>query len=81
VSEQDQALTIQRVGRECAYGRLPVMQGVQHEAEGHKIKLLVLPTIEAIELLKRKPKDTNAILHVTAKPLRFRRWLPYFWGN
>ena len=47
------------------YGRLPVMQDVQREAERHKIKLLVLPTIEAIELLKREPKDTNAILHVT----------------
>ncbi len=48
-----------------AYGRLPVMQEVQREAERHKIKLLVLPTIEAIELLKQNPKDTNAILHVT----------------
>jgi len=47
-----------------AYGRLPVMQGVR-EAERHKIKLLVLPTIDAIEVLKRQPKDTNAILHVT----------------
>jgi hypothetical protein len=48
-----------------AYGRLPVMQEVQREAEQHKIKLLVLPTIEAIEVLKRDPKNTNAILHVT----------------
>ena len=45
--------------------RLPVMQGVQRGAERHKIKLLVLPTIDAIEVLKRKPKDTNTILHVT----------------
>jgi hypothetical protein len=30
-----------------AYGRLPLMQEVQHEAERHKIKLLVLPTNEA----------------------------------
>ena len=37
----------------------------QRQAERHKIKLLVLPAIEAIELLKRNPKDTNAILHVT----------------
>jgi len=35
------------------------------EAERRKIKLLVLPTIEAIELLNQNPKDTNAILHVT----------------
>jgi hypothetical protein len=48
-----------------AYGRLAVMQGVQREADRHKIKLLVLPTIEAIEVLNRGPKDTNAILRVT----------------
>ena len=48
-----------------AYGRLPVMQEVQREAERYKIKLLVLPTIAAIEVLKQNPKDTNAILHVT----------------
>jgi len=48
-----------------AFGRLPVMQDLQREAERHKIKLLVLPTIEAIEVLKRGPKDTNAVLHVT----------------
>jgi hypothetical protein len=47
-----------------AYGRLPVMQGVQREADRHKIKLLVLPTSEALEVLKRRPKDTIAILHV-----------------
>ena len=47
------------------YGRLPVMQEVLREAERRKIKLLVLPTIEAIEVLKRAPKDTNAILHLT----------------
>jgi len=48
-----------------AYGRLPVMQEVQREAERRKIKLLVLPTIEAIKVLEQDPKDTNAILHVT----------------
>jgi hypothetical protein len=48
-----------------AYGRLPVMQEVRREAERHKIKLLVLPTIEAIEVLNQKSKDTNAILHLT----------------
>ena len=48
-----------------AYGRLPVMQEVHRDAERHKIKLLVLPTIEAIEVLKREPKDTNGLLHVT----------------
>lgn len=48
-----------------AYGRLPVMQEVRHEAERLKIKLLVLPTAEAIKLLEQDLKDTNAILHVT----------------
>jgi hypothetical protein len=41
------------------------MQEVQREADRQRVKLLVLPTIEAIEMLKREPKDTNAILHVT----------------
>src|SRR6266849_334538 len=48
-----------------AYGRLPVMQEVRREAERLKIKLLVLPTPEAIEILNQNPKDTNAILHLT----------------
>ena len=48
-----------------AYGRLPVMREVEREAERQKIKLLVLPTTEAIKVLKRESKDTNAILHVT----------------
>jgi hypothetical protein len=48
-----------------AYGRLPVMKEVQREAERHKVKLLILPTIQAIEALQQEPDDTNAILHVT----------------
>ena len=48
-----------------AYGNLPVMQEVRREAERLKIKLLALPTIEAIEVLEQEPKDTNAILQVT----------------
>jgi hypothetical protein len=48
-----------------AYGKLPVMQEVRSNAERKKIKLIVLPTIEAIAVLNRNPKDTNAILHVT----------------
>jgi len=39
-----------------AYGNLPVMQEVRREAERHKIKLLVLPTIEAIEMFKSEPQ-------------------------
>jgi hypothetical protein len=48
-----------------AYGRLPVMQEVRREAERLKIKLLVLPTAEAIKVLEQDLKDTNAIIHVT----------------
>lgn len=48
-----------------AHGNLPVMDQVRREAERRKIELVVLPTTEAIELLKREPEATNAILHVT----------------
>src|SRR5215470_9132105 len=47
-------------------GALPVMDDVKHEAKRRKIKLLILPTQEAIdELKKQDPNHTNAILHVT----------------
>jgi hypothetical protein len=48
-----------------AYGNLPLMKEVRREAERLKIKLIALPTIEAIKLLEQEHKDTNAILHVT----------------
>lgn len=48
-----------------SYGQLPVMKGVKLEAERRKIKLLILPTAEALEALRRDPEETNAILHVT----------------
>jgi hypothetical protein len=48
-----------------AYGRLPVMKEVKRAAERRKVELVVLPTSKAIEILNRKPKATNAILHVT----------------
>lgn len=48
-----------------AYGRLPVMEEVKREAKRHQVKLLILPTIKAIEVLRQEPKETNAILHVT----------------
>jgi hypothetical protein len=41
------------------------MEDVKLEAERRKVELIVLPTAEAIEALKRDTKDTNAILHVT----------------
>jgi hypothetical protein len=47
-------------------GALPVMKEVKAEAQRRKIKLMILPTAEAIEILKKAgPAETNAILHVT----------------
>jgi hypothetical protein len=48
-----------------AYGRLPVMKDVKREAKERNIKLVILPTEDAIKALSDKPKKTNAILHVT----------------
>ncbi|MEJ2006852.1 MAG: hypothetical protein P8Z30_01640 [Acidobacteriota bacterium] len=47
------------------YGSLPVMKEVRIEAERRKIKLLILPTAEAIKTLEKDAGETNAILHVT----------------
>jgi hypothetical protein len=46
-------------------GALPVMKEVQAEAKRRKVNLLIVPTEQAIELLKQKPSNTNAVLHVT----------------
>jgi hypothetical protein len=46
-------------------GALPVMEEVKREAKRRKIELLILPTAEAIEVLKGNPKETNALLHIT----------------
>ncbi len=48
-----------------AYGRLPVMDDVIREARDRGVKLIVLPTAEAIKVLEKRPKKTNAVLHVT----------------
>jgi hypothetical protein len=40
------------------------MKEVKQEAKRRKIRLLVLPTPQAIKALKANP-DSNAILHVT----------------
>ena len=48
-----------------AYGQLPVMHSVKSEAKIREVELLILPTEEAIEVLNKHDKDTNAILHVT----------------
>jgi hypothetical protein len=46
-------------------GRLPVMEEMRKEATRRKVKLLILPTKQAINELKQAPDGTNAILHVT----------------
>jgi len=46
-------------------GALPVMNDVKQEAKRRKIKLIVLPTKEAIKILKANDDETNAIFHVT----------------
>jgi hypothetical protein len=46
-------------------GALPVMAEVKREAQRRKIKLVILPTADAIEELKQRPDETNAILHIT----------------
>ena len=46
-------------------GALPVMDQVKEEARHRKIKLFILPTARAIELLRHQPADANAVLHMT----------------
>jgi len=46
-------------------GALPVMDEVKREAKRRHVELVILPTAQAIEVLKRNRRATNAILHVT----------------
>jgi len=46
-------------------GALPVMDEVKEEAKRRGVKLVILPTQEAIAELERHPERTNAVLHVT----------------
>ncbi len=48
-----------------AYGNLPVMDEVREEAANRGVKLLALPTKDAIRELRKHPGATNAVLHVT----------------
>jgi hypothetical protein len=48
-----------------AAGALPVLREVHDEAARRGVDLVVLPTAEAIGVLARHAKDTNAILHLT----------------
>ena len=47
-----------------AHGQLPVMKEVKREAERRHVKLVVVPTSEALRLVEKQSK-ANAILHVT----------------
>ena len=46
-------------------GALPVMDEVKEEAKRRRIKLVMLPTTEAIKEIESRFTDTNAILHLT----------------
>jgi hypothetical protein len=46
-------------------GALPVTDDVAREAARRGVELVVLPTAEAIEALRKASRDTNAVLHVT----------------
>jgi hypothetical protein len=48
-----------------ADGALPVMEEVAEEADRRGVKLVVLPTSQAVQELRRARESTNAILHVT----------------
>jgi len=41
------------------------MEDVKREVRRRKVRLLILPTTQAIEVLQDDPEGTNAILHVT----------------
>jgi hypothetical protein len=41
------------------------MDDVKRNAEKRGVKLIVLPTAEAIKVLEKRPRKTNAVLHVT----------------
>ena len=42
-------------------GALPVTEDVKREAKRRRIKLLILPTVQAIEVLERDSEGTNAV--------------------
>ena len=46
-------------------GALPVMEEVKCEAQRRRIKLIIRPTLKAIQELKEDPAATTAILHIT----------------
>jgi len=48
------------------YGKLPIMPDLYAAAEGKGIEVVALPTPELCSVLEKlKPKEINAVLHVT----------------
>ena len=48
-----------------ADGALPVMKEVRDQARRRGVDLVIMPTAQAISVLAKTTKDTNAILHLT----------------
>jgi len=48
-----------------AAGALPVMKEVHEQARRREVDLVIRPTAQAITVLAKTTKDTNAILHLT----------------
>ena len=48
-----------------ANGGLPVMKEIHEQARLREVDLVIVPTAEAIRVLTKTTKDTNAILHLT----------------
>ena len=46
-------------------GALPVMPAVLQEAKRRGVKVVAVPTTDAIQILARNKSDTNAVLHIT----------------
>ena len=46
-------------------GGLYVMEGVRKEARRRGVSLVILPTAEAVEELRKDQRRTNAVLHIT----------------
>ena len=48
-----------------AAGALPVVKEVHEQARRREVDLVILPTAQAITVLAKTTKDTNAIMHLT----------------
>ncbi|HLQ60447.1 MAG TPA: MTH938/NDUFAF3 family protein [Candidatus Acidoferrales bacterium] len=48
-----------------AEGGLPVMPEVLEEAERRGVRVLALPTADALSVLARRSREVNAVLHIT----------------